>query len=78
MSWTPPKRPVWADRLIAHGEAVGGAEHLVSLEAEGLLQQATSSTQLDDFGGDAWRRHFDVLLRSLEEEAKLHLLGRHG
>jgi hypothetical protein len=76
MSWTPPKRPVWADRLIAHGEAVGGAEHLVSLEAEGLLQQATSSTQLDDFGGDAWRRHFDVLLRSLEEEAKLHLLGR--
>jgi hypothetical protein len=76
MSWTPPKRPIWAERLIAHGEAVGGAEHLVSLEAEDLLRQASASTSLDDFGGDAWRTHFDVLLRALADEAQLHLLGR--
>ncbi|MBW2274785.1 MAG: sulfotransferase [Deltaproteobacteria bacterium] len=76
MSWTPPKRPVWADRLIAHGEAVGGAQHLVSLAADELLAEATRSTGLSDFGGDAWRPHFDLLLRSLEEEAGLHLLGR--
>ena len=76
MSWTPPKRPIWAERLIAHGEAVGGAEHLISLEAEDLLQQASASTSLDDFGDGAWRAHFDVLLRALADEARLHLLGR--
>jgi len=76
MSWTPPKRPIWAERLIAHGEAVGGPEHLISLEADDLLRQASTSTGLGDFEGNGWRTHFDVLLRALEDEAQLHLLGR--
>jgi len=76
MSWTPPKRPPWVERLIAHGEAVGGAERLVSLAPDALLAEARESTGLSDFGGDAWRNHFDVLLRALEEESQLHLPGR--
>jgi hypothetical protein len=76
MSWTPPQRPVWADRLIAHGEAVGGAQHLVSLSSEALLAEATDSTGLSDWGGDSWQPHFDLLLSALEDEARLHLLGR--
>ncbi len=76
MAWQPPKRPRWADRLIAHGEAVGGAQHLISLDADELLETASKSTGLDDFGDDDWREPFDVLLRALEGESKLHLLGR--
>lgn len=76
MSWTPPKRPTWVERLIEHGEAAGGAENLVSLEAESLLQAARRATGLADFGEGDWRTHFDVLVRSLEEESKLHLVGR--
>ncbi len=76
MPWTPPPRPVWAERLIAYGDSVGGAHELVSLEAEGLLATARRTTGLDDFGDDGWRGHFDVLLDSLERESELHLIGR--
>jgi hypothetical protein len=76
MIWTPPPRPVWAERLIEHGEAAGGAQNLVSLDAGELLETAMASTGLSDFGGDAWRTHFDVLLRALEDESHLHLAGR--
>jgi hypothetical protein len=76
MSWTPPPRPRWVERLIAHGEAVGGAEQLVSLDAEELQATAQHATGLADFGGDGWREHFAVLVRSLAEESDLHLVGR--
>lgn len=76
MAWTPPTPPPWVDRLNAHGPAVGGAEHLVSLDADGLLATARASTGLDDFGGDTWRPHFDVLVQALRSEAHLTLAGR--
>lgn len=76
MSWTPPPRPRWVERLIAHGEAVGGAEHLVPLDADDLLATAQRTTGLADFGGDGWREPFAVLVRALEEESDLHLVGR--
>jgi hypothetical protein len=76
MTWSPPKRPRWAERLIEHGEAAGGADNLVSLVPDDLIETATVSTGLTDFGGDAWREHFEVLVRALEEESNLHLLGR--
>lgn len=76
MSWTTPARPVWVERLIEHGEAIGGPQHLVSLEADSLLDAASRSTGLSDFGEGGWRTHFDVLVRALEEESKLHLVGR--
>lgn len=76
------------DRLIAHGEAAGGAKHLVGLQAEDLLNTACHQTGLSDFGQDntnraagaaaqpSWRDHLDVLLTALENESDLHLLGR--
>ncbi|MGH0038520.1 MAG: sulfotransferase family protein [Myxococcota bacterium] len=76
MSFRAPERPAWVERLIAHGDAVGGAERLVSLSADDLVEAARASTGLDDFGAGDWRTHFDVLLRSLEEESDLHLAGR--
>jgi hypothetical protein len=76
MSWTPPQRPLWVERWIAHGEAVGGAANLVSLDPEELIRTARQSTGLVDFGGDAWREHFDVFVGAVEAEAQLHLPGR--
>ena len=55
VTWTPPARPVWVERLIAHGDAVGGAEHLVGLDPDELVATAVASTGLDDFGADTWR-----------------------
>lgn len=76
MSWSPPEAPTWVDRLDAHGAAVGGGEHLVSLDRDDLLATARASTGLDDFGGDSWRPHFDVLVAALRDEAHLTTLGR--
>ena len=69
MTWTPPARPVAIERLIAHGDAVGGAEHLVGLDPDELVATAVASTGLDDFGPPTWRSHYDVLLTALEDEA---------
>lgn len=88
MSWKAPDRPRWVERLIAHADAVGGAEELVSLAGDELLGSAMRSTGLSDFGdfgdpagfgnpsGETWRSHYDVLLRALEEESTLHVVGR--
>jgi hypothetical protein len=76
MSWTPPPRPRWVERLIAHGDAVGGPERLVSLDGDALCEEAVGSTGLSDFGGDDWRAPFRLLLDALERESSLHLLGR--
>src|SRR5258705_2926853 len=76
MTWKPPQRPRWVERLDAHGAAVGDPRALVSLDPAELLETARRSTGLDDFGGDEWRPHFDVLVEGLEREAQLHLAGR--
>jgi Sulfotransferase family len=74
--WSQPEPPDWLRRLNAHGDAVGGAEHLVSLDPDDLLRAARTSTGLDDFGGDSWRPHFEVLVRALHDEAHLTVAGR--
>jgi len=76
MTWTPPTRPAWAERLIVHGDAVGGAEHIVGLDPEELVATAVTSSGLDDFGAPTWRPNYDVLLPALNDESDLHLLGR--
>jgi hypothetical protein len=76
MTWKPPQRPRWVERLNAHGEAVGGARALVSLDPDELCATAQRDTGLDDFGGDEWRTHFDVFVDALERESRLHTAGR--
>jgi hypothetical protein len=76
LKWQPPPRPEWAVRMIEHGNALGGAEHLVSLDGEDLIRAAMTATGLTDFGGEDWRQHFDIFVRALEEESNLHLVGR--
>jgi hypothetical protein len=75
VTWVPPERPVWVQRLIAHGEASGVAGNLVGLDPDELIATA-ESCGLDDFGDDSWRPHYDVLLKALEEESDLHVVGR--
>lgn len=76
MSWIPPPRPRWVQRLIAHGDSAGGAERLVPLGVDELLATACDSTGLDDFGDGPWRESFELLIDSLNGESNLHLLGR--
>jgi len=76
MAWTPPPRPAWVERLIAHGDSAGGAGALVSLDRDDLLRTAVDVTGLDDFGDDPWREPFEILLAALESESNLHLVGR--
>lgn len=74
-SWTPPERPAWVQRVNA--EAYGlDIRAVVPLDAESLLDWARHNTGLQDFGGDDWREPFGILLKGLEEEADLHLMGR--
>lgn len=77
MKWAPPARPEWAENLIAHGEALGGADQLISLSPQSLIGRAREATGLEDFGPDSdWRPHLEVLCDALERESDLNLAGR--
>jgi hypothetical protein len=49
---------------------------VVPLDENSLLSHACLATGLDDFGDELWREPFQVLVKSLEEEAQLTLMGR--
>jgi hypothetical protein len=51
-------------------------EAVVPLDESSLVQHACRVTGLQDFGDDQWREPFRVLLKSLEEQAQLTLMGR--
>ncbi|MCY4425713.1 MAG: sulfotransferase [Halieaceae bacterium] len=71
-----PARPQWVEHLNLMGPFCGGAEYMVSLGVEELLDAARSVTGLEDFGDDDWREDFEVLIHSLNHEARLNTLGR--
>lgn len=71
-----PTRPAWVDGINALGANVGGAEHLVTLDADSLLDAARQATGLDDLGDDGWREPFGVLLDAIAREARLNTVGR--
>jgi hypothetical protein len=73
--WQAPPRPDWVARVNAEARAVAPAA-VVPLDAESLLDWSRRNTSLADFGDDDWREPFEVLLRGLETEAELHLMGR--
>jgi hypothetical protein len=72
-------RPDWVRRMVAMGDAVGGAEKLVPLDADALVATAIESTggltDFGDFDGD-WRARFASLVAEIEATARLHALGR--
>ena len=47
----------------------------IALNAEALLQKAVTQTGLSDFGDDAFREPYELLLQSLREEARLNTQG---
>ncbi len=76
MAWEAPPLPDWVQHLNAHGDAVGGALNIVSLDPDDLLATARASTGLTDFGADTWRPHYAVLVEALQSEARLTTAGR--
>ncbi len=73
--WTPPPHPEWLAAMNREGSYFN-LPAVVPLDEESLLQHACRATGLDDFGDELWREPFRVLVRSLEEEAQLTLMGR--
>lgn len=77
MTWRPPDRALWVDKLAATGRALGDdGRSIVSLETEHILSAATETTGLEDYGDDWFRQCLTTLTRSLDDEARLHLAGR--
>jgi Sulfotransferase family len=73
--WTPPVRPEWVQRVNDEGNYLD-IKSVIPLDEESLIAHAKKNTGLSDFGTDDWRAPFRVLLKSLEEEAQLNLMGR--
>lgn len=67
--------PVRLMNLAGRGAGALGMQP-VDLSADKLLRQARRNSGLDDFGEDDFRAPLDRLLRGLEEEAELSLMGR--
>lgn len=73
---TTTARPAWVEDLNTIGTNLGGAPHVVDLDADSLVEEAATSTGLSDFGEDSWREPFGILLDAIEEHANLNLVGR--
>ncbi|WP_380874650.1 sulfotransferase family protein [Sphingomonas sp. DBB INV C78] len=75
----PLPRPEWVDRINQEGrmwKAAGMLSDMVPLDKDGLIAAARQETGLVDLGDPDWEEPLDVLLRALEEEAELNLMGR--
>lgn len=73
--WTPPSHPDWLAVMNREGSYLN-LPAVVPLDEISLIDHARRTTGLSDFGDDLWREPFAVLVKSLEEEAQLTLMGR--
>jgi hypothetical protein len=73
--WTAPPRPAWLSAINQEGRYLN-LPTVVPLDEASLLDHARHATGLNDFGHGQWREPFRVLLKALEEEAQLTLMGR--
>lgn len=73
--WTPPPPPEWLATINTEGSYMN-LPAVVPLDDTSLIEHACRTTGLNDFGDDIWREPFHVLIKSLEEEAQLTLMGR--
>ena len=73
--WTPPVRPDWVAAVNAEGRHLDLSQ-VVPLDSRSLREAAEAHTGLADYGDDAWREPFEIIVRALDEEADLNLMGR--
>jgi hypothetical protein len=73
--WQPAPRPEWVRGIIEEGKAID-SRSVVPLDEASLIGWAQANTGLTDFGSDEWYPPFSMFLKSIDEEADLHLLGR--
>jgi hypothetical protein len=77
MPWTPEPHPEWVTVLNTIGTNTGSDTALVDLSEESLLTAAVEATGgLTDFGDDAWREPFRILLADIVDVSDLTVLGR--
>ena len=69
--WRPGPRPEWVRSLHAATDP-----RWIRLEADELLDEATRRTRLANFGGTAFLEPYRIFVKALDEEAKLHPIGR--
>ena len=74
-AWTPPPRPEWVQRINEEGRCMD-IRGIVPLDPESLINTAIRQTGHSDFGTDDWRKPFEVLCQSFEQDADLNLMGR--
>jgi hypothetical protein len=75
--WTPRPRPDWVTELNTLGTNRNSPAALVSLDEASLLATATEvAGGLDDFGDDAWREPFRILVDDMHNVSDLTLIGR--
>ena len=65
----------WARYINEFGACFGVAD-LLSLDRDELLETAKARTGLSDFGDSAFLEPLGILLKSLDEQAELSVLGR--
>ena len=73
--WQAPKRPDWLQKLNDEGNLLD-LINVVPLDESSLLNAACSATGLNNFGDEHWREPFQILIRSLEDDAELNMMGR--
>ena len=76
MAWDPGERPAWVQHVLA-GE--GGPEYARAAEpfdVVAIVDEACFRAGSDDLGDDTYREPLEVVVRALDEEADLHLVGR--
>ncbi len=75
------KRPDLVRRINLMADTVGGAEYLVSLDPDEMLNIAQRTTGLTDFGerltgDDSWREAYYKMVECFEQQGDLNTLGR--
>lgn len=73
--WTAPAHPAWVSAINQEGNCLN-LPAVVPLDEASLLNHARQATGLDDFGDERWQQPFRVLIKALEEEAQLTIMGR--
>jgi hypothetical protein len=73
--WQPPKRPEWVQKINEEGRCLD-LKGVIPLDERSLIDRARANTGLSDFGADDWYEPFKVLIKSLDEESDLTLVGR--